>query len=226
VERRPSPSPPIIVTPLEFERRILERRLRRLRRTGRCPPCCCGPGPEAVQRWAAGVTPHANQPVLLAGLAGSLKKTFATRSAHLAGAVVGEEGTRWEPSFSAARGPDDRSPPVIASAPATLTTPQAKRAWADRSGADLVDRESAAFADAATRHGWRWAIVRGVSDGPDTPLPHDIDAWIDDHGRTRFGIVWRSLALRPGRMGQVFRLRADSVAAMQAVARVIQRLVE
>ncbi len=106
----------------------------------------------------------------------------------------------------------------------TLTTPAAKRAWADRSGADLVDLESAAFARIATTNGWDWGIVRGVSDGPDTTLPGDIDTWVDGRGRPRPGRVLRAVLGGRVGVGRLARLRADGIAAMSAAAVVLQRM--
>ncbi|MCH8152972.1 MAG: hypothetical protein IH830_11450 [Planctomycetes bacterium] len=212
-------SRPIIVSPLEFERRAL-------RRAGlghRCRLFCCGPGSRAIQHWAASVTlvAPATQPVILAGLAGSLRKTYMTRSAHLISTVIGDDGRRWAPSFGSPLQMTNRSASIIASSPTTLTTPIAKRAFADRSGADLVDRESAAFAEAATQRGWRWAIVRGVSDGLQETLPPQIDDWIDQTGRAKASAVLGGILRHPGVVRDIGRLRRDGLAAMQAVAKLI-----
>ncbi|MCH8344406.1 MAG: hypothetical protein IH983_10500 [Planctomycetes bacterium] len=212
-------SRPIIVSPLEFERRAL-------RRAGlgqRCRLLCCGPGSRGIQHWAASVTlvAPATQPVILAGLAGSLRKTYMTRSAHLISTVIGDDGRRWAPTFGSPLQMTNRSDSIIASSATTLTTPIAKRAFADRSGADLVDRESAAFADAATQRGWRWAIVRGVSDGLQETLPPQIDDWIDQTGRAKASAVLAGILRHPAVLRDIGRLRADGLAAMQAVAKLI-----
>ncbi len=212
-------SRPIIVSPLEFERRVL-------RRAGlgqRCRLLCCGPGSGGIQHWAASVTliAPATQPVILAGLAGSLRKTYKTRSAHLISTVIGDDGRRWAPTFGSLLPMTNQSGSIIASSATTLTTPIAKRAFADRSGAELVDRESAAFADAATQRGWRWAIVRGVSDGWQETLPPHIDDWIDQTGRAKASAVLAGILRHPGVVRDIGRLRADGLAAMQAVAKLI-----
>ncbi len=116
--------------------------------------------------------------------------------------------------------------PAVSCPDRTLTTPEAKRAWAARSGADLVDLESAAFARVADENQWRWAIVRGVSDGPDTTLPADIDTWVDAGGRTRLGRVARAVLRGRVNLAGLMRLRADGTAAMAAAAAVIERMLE
>ena len=116
---------------------------------------------------------------------------------------------------------------AVVSCPAsTLTTPAAKRAWADRSGADLADLESAAFARIAVRKGWNWGIVRGVGDGPDATLPSVIDTWVDGRGRSRPGRVLRAVLGGRVGIGRLARLRADGIAAMSAAAVVLQRMLE
>jgi len=132
-------------------------------------------------------------------------------------AIVGDDGQ--------IRPPMTESPAAVVSCPpSTLTTPAAKQAWADRSGTDLVDLESAAFARIAETKGWEWGIVRGVSDGPDTALPCEIDTWVDGRGRSRPGRVLR--AVLGGRVGvrRLARLRADGIAAMAAAAVVLERM--
>ncbi len=188
-----------------------------------CHVVCCGPGPEAIGQWSAGV---AGEPriVILAGLAGSLSRRFTARSAYIPAAVVGPDGKRHRPTLIAP-GSDDAPAPVVTSVPATVTSLAAKRALAQDTGTDLVDRESAAFAHAAIKRKWRWTIVRGISDGPDTALPRDIDAWVDQRGRTRIGMVLKSLARRPGILPSLVTLWADSTAAMVAAARLIEKVI-
>ncbi|MHC4220697.1 MAG: nucleoside phosphorylase-I family protein [Planctomycetota bacterium] len=207
---------PIVLCPLEFERRVLQR-------AGlgeRCRLECCGPGGRAIDRWADRRTPEG--PVILCGLAGSASDSYDARTAHVPAAVVADDGRRLEPTWGAGSAPG----PLIGSADATLTTPQAKRDWARCSGADLVDQESAAFALAAAAGGWRWTIVRGVGDGPETALPEGIDAWVDDRGRTRFAAVCRAVARRRAGIRQLIRLRSDGTAAMRAAAAIIRRMLD
>jgi hypothetical protein len=135
---------------------------------------------------------------------------------------VADDGRRLTPTLGAGNDPA----PLLGSADRTLTTPAAKRAWARRTGADLVDREAAAFAGAATERGWQWTIVRGVGDGPQTPLPEGIDAWVDDRGRTRAAAVCRAVALGRAGIRPLIRLRSDSVAALRAAAEIIRRMLD
>ena len=56
-------------------------------------------------------------------------------------------------------------------------------------------------------------------------LPQDIDAWVDQRGRTRIGMVIKSLARRPGILPSLVTLWADSTAAMVAAARLIEKVI-
>ncbi len=154
---------------------------------------------------------------MLCGLAGAVSGRFAVGTACAVTAVIGDDG-QTQPSITESAG-------AVVSCPAsTLTTPAAKRAWADRSGADLVDLESAAFARIAVTNGWDWGIVRGVSDGPDTTLPGEIDSWVDGRGRSRPGRVLRAVLGGRVGVGRLARVRADGIAAMSAAAVVLQRM--
>ena len=101
----------VVVCPLEFERRALEREgLGR-----RCALERCGPGAESVRRWAAN---HAARgPVILCGLAGSLRYPWAARHAYVPAAVLTGEGRRLEPTLRGEPGG-----PLVASSAGTVTS--------------------------------------------------------------------------------------------------------
>ena len=214
------PIGPVIVCPLQFERKMLLR----AGLDGRFPIECCGPGAEAVKAWA-GSFRSTGRMVILAGLAGGLSETCPAGSAQVVDrvmdALTGEDWTPTSPDAGIDR-PGTGSC-VLVSTDAAVLTSRDKLALAERTGAQLVDLESAAFARSAVAAGWRWAVVRGVSDGWDTDLPRDIDLWIDGVGRARRGQVAAAIARRPWLMPSVLRLHHRSVEAMGEVARVILR---
>lgn len=216
VDPAEAPTGPIVVCPLDFER----RRLRCAGLHRRFDLQCCGPGAAGVRRWAEGRDPPG--PVVLCGVAGAVRDGFPAGSAYAAAAVVDGDGRRLVPALGAG----ERDGPVVGSAGAALVTPDQKRAWAQRTGCDLVDLESAAFAEIAAARGWRWAVVRGVSDGPDTELPAGIDRWADETGRARLWPVLRALLGRRVTLAQLRRLRADGLAAMREAAGIVERMLE
>ena len=100
--------------------------------------------------WVERQTP--TTPVILCGLAGALREPFETGQAFVAEAVRLGDGSRLTPTLEMREVPGRRA--VLCSAPDTLTTPESKRQCAESTGADLVDRESEAFAAAAQGRGW------------------------------------------------------------------------
>ncbi len=213
------PAHAVVICPLEFERRALLQA-----GVGKyCEVHCCGPGASAARQ---GVQSSAitDGPIILAGLAGALREDISKGSAYVATRVIDDAGHSWLPTGLAQGSLPGPSGPTIISTLHTITTTQDKRALAERSGADLVDLESAAFAEAASAAGRRWAIVRGVSDGLHDTLPEDIDEWVDEQGRARTKAVIAAILRRPALVGEVRRLRADSIEAMNAVAGVIDSM--
>ena len=187
----------------------------------RCHLHCCGPGAEAVAGWTGTIDPG-DAPVILAGLAGALRPTHRVGTAHVITEVRPENGKAIIPSW-----PDRHTnePPrggvgaaVVTSVATLVHEPAFKAALAARTGADLVDLESAAFASAAASRGWRWGIVRGVSDAADSDLPADVGTWIDAAGRLRWTALLAALRRRPALAGPLRRLGRDAREAMKAVA--------
>lgn len=189
---------------------------------------CCGPGPDAIVRWAETEGVGRSQ-VILAGLAGSLRETMRPGEAFVISTVTSPTGRHFRcdvspPAEDAGEKRVRRA--VVASAETILTTPQAKEAWAEKTGADLVDLESAVFAEAAAIFGWRWVIVRGVSDGPGEGLPHGIEHWLDQKGSVRPGRIAWSLAIRPWSIPMVLRIRRHAREAMANVAAILKALLD
>ncbi|MHC5005251.1 MAG: phosphorylase family protein [Planctomycetota bacterium] len=208
-------SRPLIVCPLAFERRrLLRRGLGR-----RATVVCCGPGPWGVRRWAARSSVEPGRVVVLAGLAGGLGTAQSAGSAWVVDAIDGGPAPSW---------PEDAGDEAVRASTVSVehpaTSPAGKRRLRERTGADLVDMESAAFGRIAHDAGWRWGIVRGVSDDADTTLPGCIDTWIDDRGRSRLLACALALARRPALLPIARRLQRDGAAALDEVAALLGRL--
>lgn len=202
----------IILCPLAVEAQALRRR----GLDGLWDIHCCGPGAANVERWFA-VEDRSGRSIVLAGLAGGLNPAIRPGSAFVISRVVDLNGQSWAPTWNVAEAVDSDEM-IVASTVAALVSPQEKAEVLQQTGADLVDLESAAFAERAIVAGCRWAIVRGVSDDAGTALPAGIDGWVDDRGRTRLGRVALGLARRPWLCGDLMRLQKHSQAALAAVA--------
>lgn len=201
-----------IVCPLEFERSALRGLARRpgvrLHR--------CGPGAAAVAAWAEAAGIPRGAPVVLAGVAGGLGDGVPGGSAIEAAAVLGDgcPAGGWRPAAAVTALPRA----TVVSVVAPITDAAGKRAERARSGADVVDLEAAAFVREAEARGWRWAVVRGVSDGAGDALPAGVEGWTDADGRTRVASVAAGIVRRPALLPEVLRLGARSRRAMAAVA--------
>lgn len=179
----------------------------------------CGVGPAAVRRWAENLAAPPEF-VILAGVAGGLAPQARLGEArHIVDVAM----------------PDGRIVPTsgrmidgwrVAGSDALLATPQGKRDLAARTGAHVVDMESHAFADEATRRAWRFAIVRGVSDSIDDGLPDGLERLLDERGRVRPLGVAALLVRRPRLVGALreFGRRCDE--AMRNVAPLVRELIE
>lgn len=107
-----------------------------------------------------------------------------------------------------------------------VPTPRAKQALGERTGAELVDMESHHFAAACERLGIRWAIVRGVSDGPDDALPPGVERFVGPDGATRPAAVAAACLRRPWLLPGLLRLRGASARALAAMSERLVSLVD
>lgn len=77
-----------------------------------------------------------------------------------------------------------------------------------RTGAAVVDLETATFARTAAAHGVPYTAIRAVSDGPNEDLPVDFNRFLDGDGRTRRGRVALYALTHPGLIVRLLNLRA------------------
>lgn len=210
--RESIPRPPVIVLcPLDFE----VSALRQLARRHGWQLECTGPS-QGPADWLQRNRPAPGSQVVLAGVAAGLRPpalagtAWAARSVHHGGNAL-------HPTLVLAGAPLAR----LACVDAVLHTPQDKRDVAQAHDVDIACMECDAFARQATALGLHWAVVRGVSDGPDHTLPREVTEWTDSAGRTRLGAVARSVLRRPALLGALVQCGRDGKAAMNAVARLL-----
>jgi hypothetical protein len=213
---------PLVVCALEFERRALLRHP-----LTEIPEIqCCGPGTAGVSQWSQ-QRGSENRLVILCGLAAGLDPAIASGEARIVTEVIdARTGRRWAPNAFEEMDHQGSIPlTVLAASEKILCDATAKRDLHAKTGAHLADLESAAFADAATARGWRWAIVRGVSDAAADSLPFEAARFIDARGRTQPLEVAKCLTFRPSLLMDLLRLRPHSTAAMSAVSQLVQNMI-
>jgi len=163
---------------------------------------CIGVGAHAASRWAAqerargGALPARGAVVVLAGLAGGLHAPFARGSVWCASKVVASDGRVFVPPLggSAARG---AASACVVSVERVCGNRAEKASLNASTGCDLVDMESGGFCEVASAYGWRFGVVRGVSDGADDELPAWMTGLVDVHGSIAGGALVRALAAWP-----------------------------
>ncbi|MCK4872293.1 MAG: hypothetical protein KAS72_06180 [Phycisphaerales bacterium] len=190
-----------ILCPLEHEARFL-------RRAGVRDVIVTGSGPDAVRRAMADLPP--SNALILFGLAGGL--VTGLDAAPAIAAVVDVHGHTWFVTLCA---PTDTSVMCVGVDEAVLD-PAAKSALARTTGAQLVDTESHAFAEAASRSGRLWTVVRGISDGPTDCLQLNVATWVTADGRTRAGRVLCDVMRHPSLLPMTWRLARRTRRGLQA----------
>ena len=211
---------PRIICPLQFEATHLRRALA-AQDVGSLEITCCGPGAVGVERWAQAAALAAGSAVVLAGTAGGIDERTRVGQAYVIERVISDAGESWTPTLSP---PPASEAAIITSVNSIVTNADQRRALAQRTGAHLVDLESVAFARLASAHGWRWGIVRGVSDDLATSLPQGIDSWIAPDGRTRKLAVLAALLRKPSLARDVRCLRHNSLRALDSAALIAARM--
>jgi nicotinate-nucleotide adenylyltransferase len=200
--------PPLVFCPLGFERRCFLR-------FGKLPVVATGPGEAAIRRaFAERDAWPVRRPrlLILVGLAGGLTDRVRAGEAAVVSEVVSLDGAA---PLTSRLGAEHVA---IAQAPHIVSSVDEKRRLASRSGADLVDTESRAFAECAADAGIPWAIVRGVSDDASQALPPELAGLVDERGVTRPARIAAALLSRPGLISDLIRIGRTARAAMRSAA--------
>jgi len=167
---------------------------------------------------------------ILAGVAGGLAAEAAPASTRVLERVTDLSGNEWMCRLAAGEIGESRPsagrPPTVVGVDEPVFSAEDKRSLRERTGAFIVDTESHEFARACEAAGVRWAVVRGVSDGPDDSLPRQAARWVTEDGLTRPWRVAATLASHPWQVGRVAKLGRCSSKAMRAVGGRVAELIE
>lgn len=143
--------------------------------------------------------------ILVIGLAGGLDADAQTGSVFQIRSVRCSNGRLSEPTASLSDFGISVDIPsaAIACVDHVVGSGSAKADLADRTGARLVDMESAHIARWCVINGWKWCMVRAVLDGPNDSLPPGIGNWCGRNGELNAWAMTRSLALCPLAMARL-----------------------
>lgn len=187
-----------------------------------------GPGPGGIRRYLESRQGSLDDPVILAGVCGSLHHAIEPGRAFAASRIVDTTGRHWSTTWPPSDAHDTAGLSMIAvlGADAPLTTSAAKRNARSQFHADVVDTESHALGHWMSQHGksLHWGVVRGVVDAHDETLPYGVERWIDEAGRIRPLRITADLITHPSSMAHLTRLRRTTAQALDAVAGLIADL--
>lgn len=211
-----------ILCPLEYELKAVARALERARAhaPASMPPASAievigsGPGPANTTFAVGKLAGRRIAPALivLVGLAGGLRRTeLCPRIGQVTDLTGARRSVRVQP-------PGGGAGVTVVGVEQPVRTIGEKRSLLERTGADLVDCESHAFAFECERTGLNWSVLRGVSDGPNHTLPAQVSRWTDPWGKTVPGQVRADLLRNPMLIPGVIGLARRSSRAIDAAA--------
>ena len=173
-----------------------------------------------MQRFADRCRIPAGEVVILAGVAGGLNPALRVGDLIVADRVTCDHAPPLTPPLQL---PEARG--SLFSSNQICGTPEAKQDLRAHCDADAVDLESAQFAVLAAERGWKWGILRGISDDASMSLPPECPSWTDSQGRIRPRGLLLSILKHPGLLWTLPKLGRHSRKAMEAVGHGIVELV-
>lgn len=200
---------PLLLCPTRFENGHVRSLARQLGTD--CQVIGVGCGCETVLRRIAEAHPGPRT-VLLAGIAGALRDHATVGRAFLAERVIDELGAVHLPTIVSGM---DRLP--LTCSRDVVVGEAAREATAARTGAAMVDMESGPFARVAQSCGWRWGVLRGISDDAARELPHEVMRWLRLDGGTNWGNLAIDLVTKPRLWSPVAAMVRHANAAMRSV---------
>ncbi|MBV8911551.1 MAG: hypothetical protein JOZ05_00775 [Acetobacteraceae bacterium] len=157
------------------------------------------------------------------GLAGGLDPSLVPGALIVPDVILARDG-HWpaDPRLAAALG---RPGGALFSGGEVVATASAKAALHARTGAAAVDLESAALADAASRHALPFAVLRAICDPVGRSLPRAALVALDGRGRIGAMRVAGAALAHPAELPALVRLAADAVKARRALSRRVDAIV-
>jgi adenosylhomocysteine nucleosidase len=154
--------------------------------------------------------------VVSAGFCGALQPGLAVGDVYGPSEVIDVHGTVWKCEFH------EHQAGRLLTTNAIVASPAEKRALGERTGALIVDMESAAIARACAAKAIPFISVRAVSDTVDTGLSPDVVRLLAD-GRVSIWKAIRVLIRKPSLIGEFQRLaRSTDLAARNLCAGLLE----
>lgn len=181
-----------------------------------------GGTPQGAARAAEALIGQGATALISFGLAGGLEPGLLPGTIIIPGAVL-VAGQRYAADAALSRRLGGVTHAALVQTPAILATVAEKQAAHAASGAVAVDLESGAVAEAATRHGLPFAVLRAICDPAGRDLPPAALAALDHAGAIGLLRVLASLARNPSQLGGLLGLAGDAARARRALTRHLAR---
>lgn len=201
---------PLLLCPTEFE----ASRLQPVARATGAELQVIGVGVtcEAAVRQLAGQDARGRIAVL-AGIAGAIDDAATVGSAFMAERVVDEMGQTHHPTL-----PCTGPRLALCCSRVVVVGRGARNACANMTGAAMVDMESGPFARVASACGWRWGVLRGISDDASVELPEEVMRWLRPDGGTNWLPLAADLITKPRLWSPVRRMVRHASLALHSVS--------
>jgi adenosylhomocysteine nucleosidase len=174
-----------------------------------------GGTPDGARRAAEVLIGRGATALLSFGLAGGLDPALRP------GAIVVPAGVLTVAPYQCDPGLLDRlggqTAQTVFAAHTIIATRQEKHRLHTETGAAAVDLESGAVAEAAARHGLRFAVLRAICDPAERDLPAFAAAALDAEGRIGILRVLRTLLRDPRQIAGAIALAGDAARARRAL---------
>lgn len=112
----------------------------------------------------------------------------------------------------------------VITADAAVTSVEGKQALRQSSKGDVVDMESFAVVDICHQRQVKFGVLRVISDDAKTTLPTGVMSLIGETGALRVGALVGTLWHKPSSMVDLWKLRNQSLACSQTLARGLQQV--
>jgi adenosylhomocysteine nucleosidase len=176
---------------------------------------CAGIGTKAAREATEAIlTFRAPQVVLSVGLAGALEQSLSVGTLVVPTKVLNQQNGR---AFTI-EGGEGTLLTVTG-----VVTPDEKRKLGKQFGAQAVDMEAAAVAEAARNRGVKFLAVKAISDDLDFPMP-PLGRFIDSGGHFHTARFAAYAAIRPSMWPVLSQLRSNAAKASRALCDVLARI--
>jgi len=179
------------------------------------PVIQCGIGRDAIERAFTRIDGLPDRPrhAVLFGIAGGLREPCDRETAWVIDRVV-DAATGSSTHSPTARLAPPKSTTTVGHADTIIATPSDRVAFAERTGANLVDMECWAFAQAASARGMAWTVIRAVSDGPLDEMPIEVLDLVDADGNPKVAAAAAAVLRSPSLGARLMTLQSRSSRAL------------